>query len=149
MTSVKRSPPVALEVKLVAVEALEAGLAAQDIAEVVGVVEGTLGSWRRQHQEGGLAGLCRRSSSIGVRRQVSVLDERILAHRRKHPEHGVRRIRDELRRQNIRKPLRCHPITVSGLTMTRGRVQAGQSLWSATQNTRSPARSRPRLRVRR
>jgi hypothetical protein len=43
----------------------------------------------------------------------------------------------DLRRQKSLKPLRCHPITVSGLTMTRGRVQSGQSLRRATQNTRS------------
>jgi len=98
--TVKRSPPVALEVKLVAIEALESGLAAPDIAEVVGVAEGTLGKWRRQQDDGGLQSLCRRASSIAVRRQVAVLDERILAYRREHPEHGVRRIRDELRRQD-------------------------------------------------
>ena len=80
--AVKRSPPVALEMKLVALEALEAGLAPEDIAELVGVVEGTVAKWRRQHEEGGLQGLCRRASSVAVRRQVSVLEERILAHRR-------------------------------------------------------------------
>jgi transposase InsO family protein len=97
---VKRSPPVALEVKLLAIEALESDLPARDVAEVVGVAEGTLTKWRRQHEEGGLHGLCRRASSIAVRHQVSVLEERILAHRKEHPEHGVRRIRDELRRKD-------------------------------------------------
>ncbi|MCP5120592.1 MAG: transposase, partial [bacterium] len=98
--AVKRSPPVALEAKLVAIEALESGLSPKDVAEIVGVADGTLAKWRRQQEEGGLSGLCRRASSIAVRHQVSVLDERILAHRREHPEHGVRRIRDELRRSD-------------------------------------------------
>jgi len=97
---VKRSPPVALEVKLLAIEALESDLLPKDVAEIVGVAEGTIGKWRRQKQEGGLPTLCRRASSIGVRRQVSELDERIQAHRREHPQHGVRRIRDELRRND-------------------------------------------------
>jgi transposase InsO family protein len=96
--AVKRSPPVAMEVKLLAIEALESELSASDVAEIVGVAETTLSTWRRQYEEGGVAGLCRRASSISVRRQCSTLEERILAHRRKHPDHGVRRIRDELRR---------------------------------------------------
>jgi len=96
--AVKRSPPVAMEVKLLAIEALESELSAGDVAEIVGVAETTLSTWRRQYQEGGVAGICRRASSISVRRQCTTLEERILAHRRKHPEHGVRRIRDELRR---------------------------------------------------
>jgi len=98
--TVKRSPPVALEVKLVAIEALESDLLPKDVAEIVGVAEGTIGKWRRQKQEGGLPALCRRASSIGVRHQVSVLEERIQTHRREHPDHGVRRIRDELRRND-------------------------------------------------
>ena len=58
-------------------------------------------------------------------------------------------LRDDFLRQKIRKPLRCQRITVSGLTMTRARVQSGQSLRSATQNTRSPVRSWGRFDVRR
>ena len=79
--TVKRSPPVALEVKLLAIAALESDLPPKDVAEIVGVAEGTIGKWRRQKQEGGLPALCRRASSIGVRHQVSVLEERIQAHR--------------------------------------------------------------------
>jgi transposase InsO family protein len=96
--SVKRSPPVALEVKLLAIEALESELSTADVAEIVGVAETTLSAWRRQHAEGGLKTLCRRSSSIAVRKKCTALEERILAHRRDHPDRGVRRIRDDLRR---------------------------------------------------
>jgi hypothetical protein len=67
--AVKRSPPVALEVKLLAIEALESDLPAEDVAEIVGVAEGTLGKWCRQHLEGGLSALCRRASSIAVRQR--------------------------------------------------------------------------------
>ncbi|HEY5624018.1 MAG TPA: hypothetical protein VIV14_09665, partial [Gammaproteobacteria bacterium] len=39
-----------------------------------------------------------KASSIAVRKQCSLLEEKIVAHRREHPDHGVRRIRDDLRR---------------------------------------------------
>ena len=94
----RRSPPVAMEVKLVALEALEGGANKKDVAKVTGVGVGTLTSWQRQYREGGVAGLSRRASSISVRRQVTAIEEKILTHRQEHPDHGVRRIRDELRR---------------------------------------------------
>jgi transposase InsO family protein len=94
----KGSPPVALEVKLLAIEALDSELTPRDVAEVVGVAPTTIETWRRLHREGGVAALSRKAASIGVRRQCSQLEERILTHRREHPERGVRRIRDELRR---------------------------------------------------
>lgn len=95
---IKRSPPVAMEVKVLAIEALESGLSTKDVAEIVGVTDTTLSTWRQQYREGGIELLTRRSSSIGVRQKCTELDERIIAHRKAHPEHGVRRIRDELRR---------------------------------------------------
>jgi transposase InsO family protein len=79
-------------------EALQSDLSLGEVAEIIGVTDTTLSKWRQQYQEGGVEALCRRASSIGVRHQCSLLEERILAHRREHPEHGVRRIRDELRR---------------------------------------------------
>jgi transposase InsO family protein len=96
--SVKRSPAVAMEVKVLAIEALDAGLPTKDVAEIVGVAESTLSTWRHQHHEGGVDALCRKASSIAVRHKCTALEERIVAHRQEHPEHGVRRIRDELRR---------------------------------------------------
>jgi transposase InsO family protein len=98
--TVKRSPAVALEVKLLAMEALQSDLSLGDVAEIIGVTDTTLGKWRQQYQAGGVQGLSRRASSIGVRHQCSLLEERILAHRKEHPEHGVRRIRDELHRSD-------------------------------------------------
>jgi transposase InsO family protein len=98
-TSSSRSPAVAMEVKLLAIEALENGAEKRDVAGVIGVHPSTLASWYKQYKEVGVSGLCRRASSIAVRKQCRGLEERILAHRREHPEHGVRRIRDELRRE--------------------------------------------------
>jgi transposase InsO family protein len=87
-----------MEVKLLAIEALEDGAERRDVARIVGVHQSTLASWHKQYTEGGVSGMCRKSSSIAVRRQCTKLEEKILAHRRDHPDHGVRRIRDELRR---------------------------------------------------
>jgi transposase InsO family protein len=97
--TIKRAPPVAMEVKLLALEGLEAGLSAEEVGELAGVSGTTVGKWRSQYAEGGVQGMCRRASSIGVRHQCSALEEKILAHRKAYPEHGVRRIRDDLRRQ--------------------------------------------------
>jgi transposase InsO family protein len=96
--TVKRCPPVAMEVKVLAVEALESGLSASEVGELVGVGSGTIHKWRRDYAEAGVQGLCRKASSIAVRKQCSVLEEKIVAARRANPEHGVRRIRDDLRR---------------------------------------------------
>jgi transposase InsO family protein len=97
--SVKRSPPVAMEVKILAIEALDSGLSSQEVGELVGVGSGTIHKWRKEYAEGGVQGLCRKASSIAIRKQCSVLEEKIVARRRENPEHGVRRIRDDLRRQ--------------------------------------------------
>ena len=45
--SVKRSPPLAMEVKILALDALECGLSAQEVGELVGVGSGTYGSTKR------------------------------------------------------------------------------------------------------
>ena len=40
--TVKRSPPLAMEVKILALEALESGLSANEVGELVGVGSGTI-----------------------------------------------------------------------------------------------------------
>jgi len=94
----RRIPPVALEVKLLAIEAIENGADKKDVAEVIGIGKSTLVTWYRQYREGGVQGMCRRASSITVRKQCSVIEKKIVTQRQQHPEQGVRRIRDELRR---------------------------------------------------
>jgi transposase len=88
-----------MEVKLLALEALASGLSAQEVGELVGVGSGTIHKWRKDHAEGGVPAMCRKASSIAVRKQCSALEERIVALRQEHPDRGVRRIRDDLRRQ--------------------------------------------------
>ncbi|NIV48148.1 MAG: DDE-type integrase/transposase/recombinase [Gammaproteobacteria bacterium] len=89
---------MAMEVKLLAIEALEAGLSPDEVAELVSVGTATIYKWRKDHSEGGVQRLCRKASSIAVRGQCTALEQKIVAHRREHPERGVRRIRDDLRR---------------------------------------------------
>jgi transposase InsO family protein len=87
-----------MEIKILAVEALGSGLSPQEVGELVGVCSETIRKWMKDYTEGGVQGLCRKASSIAVRKQCSVLEEKIVARRRENPEHGVRRIRDDLRR---------------------------------------------------
>jgi len=94
----RRRPVVALEVKLLAMEAREAGLTSHEVAPLVGVKSVTVDKWRRIYLREGEAGLRKKPASPKVRRQCTLLEERILQHRRDHPEQGVRRIRDQLRR---------------------------------------------------
>ncbi len=49
--------PSPLEVKLLAMEGLEAGLSGSQVAEIVGVTETTICAWRKQYRDGGLKGL--------------------------------------------------------------------------------------------
>lgn len=94
----RHSKPSPLEVKLLALEALSEGLTQRDVAEIIGVGPQTVGNWQKLYDEGGLAALYGRPSSPGARHQCKTLRERIVAHRVAHPDHGVRRTRDELRR---------------------------------------------------
>ncbi len=95
---IKRSPPMAMEVKLIAIEALESGLSADEASELIGVSASTIHKWRKDYAAEGIEGLCRKASSIAIRKQCSALREKIVAARKAHPDRGVRRIRDDLRR---------------------------------------------------
>lgn len=87
-----------LEVKLLAMEAVEAGLSSEELAGLAKVSSTTIDKWWSVYQEGGKEALCRKPSTPNARRTCKVLQERIVAHRKEHPERGVRRIRDELKR---------------------------------------------------
>ena len=95
-----RGPSVAMEVKLAAIDALAAGLNSAEVAELVGVSDSTILKWRRVFDDGGVDAFRRSPSKAGVRKRCKILEERIVSHRQEYPEHGVRRIRDDLRRQD-------------------------------------------------
>ena len=88
----------AVDVKVLAAEARLAGLTAQDVSALVGFSTASVESWTRSYKEGGPRALCKQARGAGGRRLYKEIEERIEAHRREHPEHGVRRIRDELKR---------------------------------------------------
>jgi hypothetical protein len=51
--AIRRAPPVALEVKLLAMEALEAGMTAQEIGDLLSLSASTIHNWRAAYAEGG------------------------------------------------------------------------------------------------
>lgn len=87
-----------LEVKLLAMEGREAGLSNEELSELAHVGPTTIEKWWGIYQAGGTPALSRKPSTPEARRRCRALTARILAHRKEHPEHGVRRIRDELKR---------------------------------------------------
>jgi transposase InsO family protein len=87
-----------LEVKLLAMEGREAGVSIEELAELANVSTTTINKWWSIYEKGGTAALCRKPSTVAANRQCRALNERIIAHRKEHPERGVRRIRDELKR---------------------------------------------------
>jgi len=95
---VKRRKSVAMEVKLLAVNALEAGLTGAEVCKLAGVSPAAVGRWRKLYLESGEKALMRRAKDTGSRSICSALEQRIEQMRREHPEAGVRKIRDELRR---------------------------------------------------
>lgn len=94
---IHRSPPIAFEAKLLAIEAIDCGADRQDVAQVLGVKTNTISTWIKSYSERGIRGLCCKPSGKTVRKQCTELEKRILTHRTENPEHGVRRISDELR----------------------------------------------------
>ncbi len=96
----RRRTNIPMEIRLLSVQACEAGLRAGDVAELAGVSPSTIHSWTRLYRERGIGGLARRTNSSRTRKICKTLEERIVQHRQDHPEHGVRRVRDELRRSD-------------------------------------------------
>ena len=94
---IHRSPPIAFEAKILAIEAIDSGADRHDVAEVLGVKPNTISNWTKAYHEKGLRGLLCKPSGKTVRKQCTELEKHIVAHRTDNPEHGVRRISDELR----------------------------------------------------
>ena len=86
------------DVKLVAARAREAGMTGKEISRLVGASAGSIDKWWRVYREDGAEGLIRRSSRPNDRRLCERLEKKIESYRQANPEHGVRRISDELRR---------------------------------------------------
>jgi len=100
-TVVRRRPTFcAMEVKLLALEALQTGLTKAEVADIVGVAPITVSSWQKKYDAEGLPGLYRHPSSKQALARCIALEKRIVERRKAHPERGVRRIRDDLKRED-------------------------------------------------
>lgn len=95
--TVKKRKVLPVEVKLLAIDAVEAGLTCAEVCELVGVSNSALANWRKLYLEGGEKALMRQASNPGSRRICGELERRIEQMRLENPDAGVRRIRDELR----------------------------------------------------
>ena len=92
----KRTP---LDLKLAAMDGLAQGLNAREVAELIGVSDASIYKWRKLYEKEGVAELRKKASSRGVKLRCEALEARIIEKREEKPESGVRRIRDELRRE--------------------------------------------------
>ncbi len=92
----KRFP---LEVKLLSARAREEGMDRGEVARLVGAAPTTVDSWLKLYREGGSEGMLRQSSPPSTRKLCDDLEHRIEQFRQDYPAAGVRRIRDELKRQ--------------------------------------------------
>lgn len=90
---------VPLEIKRLAVNALEAGLSSAEVARLAGVKPVSVERWRQRVGEGGEAALRGPAPGPGARKICAALEERITQLRREKPQAGVRKIRDELKRE--------------------------------------------------
>lgn len=75
--SLKKRRSFPTVVKLLAVDALEAGLGPVEVSEIVGAGASTLAQWRRLYLEGGEKALMRQASNPGSRRVCGELERRI------------------------------------------------------------------------
>ena len=119
-----------MEVKLLAMDALKAGIPSSEVCELIGVSNSALGKWRKLFQEGGEGALALQATNPGTRRICSHLERRIEQMRYEYPEAGVRRIRDELRHGQ--------GIGVSAETIRRVLKDAGLGNPPVQKNRRGP-----------
>jgi len=126
----KKRKVTPVEVKLLAIDALKAGIPSSEVCELIGVTNSALGKWRKLYQEGGEGALARQATHPGTRKICSDLEKRIEQMRSESPEAGVRRIRDELRHSQ--------GIGVSAETVRRVLNDAGVGNPPVRKNRRGP-----------
>lgn len=107
-----------LEVKLMAMEAMDEGLTAKDISEVVGSAPVTIEKWYRLWRKSGSAGFVHSGSTPTIRAASATIKKRIEQFRRENPDAGVRTISNELKRNEA---IAVSPETVRKVVNEAGR----------------------------
>ncbi|MCP4602311.1 MAG: IS481 family transposase [Proteobacteria bacterium] len=87
-----------LPIKLVAAKAREAGMSNKEVSQLVGASIASIDKWYRSYREKGAEGLVRQSSHHSTRKLCDKIEQKIEEYRKEHPDRGVRRISDDLRR---------------------------------------------------
>ena len=81
--AVRRRPILCpMEVKLLALEALQTGLTKAEVADIVGVAPITVSSWQKKYDAEGLPGLYRHPSSKQALARCNALEKRIIERRK-------------------------------------------------------------------
>jgi transposase InsO family protein len=87
-----------VEVKVLAAKARQEGVSNTEVARMVGASTASVDKWWSAYREGGAEALITTQANPGTRKLNAEIERRIEEHRRQNPQHGVRRISDELRR---------------------------------------------------
>jgi transposase InsO family protein len=88
-----------LEIKLLGMEAMDAGLSSKDVSAVIGAAPTTIEKWYRLWRESGTDGFIHSGGTPTIRAASKAIQKRVEQFRRENPDAGVRRISDELKRQ--------------------------------------------------
>lgn len=94
----KKKTIVPLEVKLLAMEAIDTGLSAKEVAEMVGVAFSTVSKWCSVWRKSGVDGFIYSGSSQTTRTKTNAIQKRIEEYRLANPEAGVKKISQNLKR---------------------------------------------------
>lgn len=89
-----------IEVRLLAMDAREVGLTSKEVGDLIGSSPTTVDKWIRIYRRDGVDGFARQPINPGTRKLCQALRKKIETYREEHPDAGVRRIRDELYRDD-------------------------------------------------
>jgi transposase InsO family protein len=89
-----------VEVKLLAAKARESGLLSSEVGKLVGASSTSVDKWWRLYRNGGPEALVTFKQNPKTRKLCAQIQQRIEQYRLENPTHGVRRIHDELHRND-------------------------------------------------
>ncbi len=112
-----------VEVKLLAARARVEGLSSGEVAKLVGASPNSVDKWWRLYRDGGPEAIVTFNHNPKTRKLCAQLQKRIEQHRIENPDQGVRRIQQELRRN---EGLEVSPETVRRVVNDAGLGNAPQ-----------------------